>query len=176
MSAQSLPVSSRLVTIIAGVVAAAGVTVGVVSQMEVQALRAEVAALKAQAETTPQSPQPPQAAAPLDLSPWAELSAGEAIHLQRAELDIEALGRSCRVVPAFEQGRAIGFKLFGIREDSVFARLGLQNTDVVVAINGMRLDSPEHAEAAAEAVRTATTLNISVRHQGKPTRIDVVID
>jgi type II secretory pathway component PulC len=175
MSAQtSLPSSSRWVTIIACVVAVAGLTVGVVSQMEVQTLRAEVAALKARPEPTQQlTPQP---AGPLDLSPWAELPAGEAIHLQRAELDVEALGRGCRVVPAFEQGRAIGFKLFGIREDSVFARLGLQNTDVVVAINGMRLDSPEHAEAVAEAVRTATALNISVRHRGTAKRIDAIIE
>ena len=48
-----------------------------------------------------------------------------------SELSMEA-----RVVPAFREGRPVGFKLFAIRDGSLYSRLGLRNGDVLQRING----------------------------------------
>jgi len=165
--------------IIAVVAAAVGIAVSAVSLMEVQALRAEVAALKARTETTSVAPSTSETdeAGPLDLAPWAALPAGEPIRLHRDELQAtDEVARGARVVPAFDRGRSMGFKLFSIRDDSLFARLGLQNGDVVVAMHGLPLDSPDRALAAAETLRTATAVNVSIRRRGTPMRIDIVIE
>src|SRR5262249_33714713 len=39
-------------------------------------------------------------------------------------------------------GRPAGFRLFQIKEDSIFRRLGLQDGDVVQRVNGTALDDP----------------------------------
>lgn len=52
---------------------------------------------------------------------------------------------SSRLVPAFQSGQFIGFKVVQLLADSTPARAGLRNGDVVVAINGQRLKTPEVA-------------------------------
>lgn len=58
---------------------------------------------------------------------------------------LHQLAQDARIVPAFQNGRSIGFKLFAIRPGSDFALAGLQNGDVVTRINGIELSSPERA-------------------------------
>lgn len=59
--------------------------------------------------------------------------------------NLHLLAQQARIVPAFQNGRAVGFKLFSIRPSSDFARAGLHNGDVVTRINGIELSSPERA-------------------------------
>lgn len=146
------------------------------SLIEVRALRAEVAALSTRA-TPVTPPTPTDEAGPLDLSPWAALPAGEPVRVHRDELQApDEMARGARVVPAFERGRSVGFKFFSIRDDSLLKRIGLQNGDVVVAINNLPMDTPERALALVETLRTTTALNISIRRRGTPTRLDLVIE
>ncbi len=42
-----------------------------------------------------------------------------------------------RAVPYFKDGRQTGLRLFAIRSDGVFARIGLQNGDIVLATDGV---------------------------------------
>ena len=146
------------------------------SLMEVRALRAEVAALSARPATS----APTDQGAPLDLSPWAALPAGEPVRVHRDELQASQasyeMARGARVVPAFERGRSVGFKLFSIRDGSLFKRIGMENGDVVVAINDLPMDTPDRALALLETLRTATSLKVSLRRRGKPMRLDLAIE
>jgi len=68
--------------------------------------------------------------------------------VSRAELDA-ALNDPSRlertnVVPSFKDGRANGFKLFGVRPGGAYAKLGIQNGD---------LDPRERSAAARPRVR-----------------------
>ena len=80
------------------------------------------------------------------------------------------------MVPAFERGRSVGFKLFSIRDGSLFKRIGMENGDVVVAINDLPMDTPDRALALLETLRTATSLKVSLRRRGKPMRLDLAIE
>lgn len=54
------------------------------------------------------------------------------------------LGLACnRIVPHFRNGRAYGFKLFGVREP--YTQLGLRSGDIVLRVNGVALSSPKNA-------------------------------
>lgn len=81
------------------------------------------------------------------------------------------LGPGTRIVPSFEKGRADGFKLFGIRPNSLYAKVGLKNGDVVVRINGFSITNPDEALAAYDKLRDAKTFRIEVRRQGRPKRL-----
>jgi general secretion pathway protein C len=71
-----------------------------------------------------------------------------------------------RVVPAFRDGQARGFKLFAIRPGSLYAKLGLQNGDVIQRVNGMSLKTPQSALAAFESLREARHVEVDLERGG----------
>ncbi len=73
-----------------------------------------------------------------------------------------------RIVPAFERGIPIGFKLFSIRPGSVWSHVGLQNGDVIERINGLDLTSPEKAMTVYSTLRCARRFEVEVRRRGEP--------
>ncbi|RKG92126.1 general secretion pathway protein GspC [Corallococcus sp. CA053C] len=75
-----------------------------------------------------------------------------------------------RVVPAFREGRPVGFKLFSVREGSLYSRLGLRNGDVLQRINGLDLDDMEKAVQAFTQLRDARRIELQLERGGAPVR------
>lgn len=71
-----------------------------------------------------------------------------------------------RVVPQqAEDGRTTGVKLFGIRRDdpkNVLGRLGFENGDVLVAVNGFSVASADKALEAYASSRNAERITVDV--------------
>ena len=55
------------------------------------------------------------------------------------------LMRSARIVPEQKDGKTVGIRLFGIRQDTLLGTLGMQNGDRLEKINGFDMSSPEKA-------------------------------
>jgi general secretion pathway protein C len=113
-----------------------------------------VAAHAVDARTTeppPEIPRPHRAKPMVDLPP-VRLDPEKFARLMRPP-DQSDIDRAClydlamqaRIVPAFRDGVAIGFKLFAIRPGSLYADAGIQNGDVIESINGYDLTSPDKA-------------------------------
>ncbi|WP_147442134.1 type II secretion system protein GspC [Corallococcus exercitus] len=83
---------------------------------------------------------------------------------------LDDLMMQARVVPSFRDGRAVGFKLFSIREGSLYSRLGLRNGDVLQRINGLDLDSPDKALEAFNTLREARRIELLIERGGTPVR------
>ncbi|AFE05079.1 general secretion pathway protein C [Corallococcus coralloides DSM 2259] len=83
---------------------------------------------------------------------------------------LNELSMQARVVPAFKDGRPMGFKLFSIREESFYSRLGLRNGDVLQRINGLDLDSPDKALEAFTKLRDARRIELQIERGGAPVR------
>nr|WP_272491420.1 type II secretion system protein GspC [Corallococcus exercitus] len=83
---------------------------------------------------------------------------------------LDDLMMQARVVPSFRDGRAVGFKLFSIREGSFYSRLGLRNGDVLQRINGLDLDSPDKALEAFNTLREARRIELQIERGGAPVR------
>ncbi|MBZ4423131.1 hypothetical protein [Myxococcus sp. RHSTA-1-4] len=79
---------------------------------------------------------------------------------------LDELSTQARVVPAFRDGQARGFKMFAIRPDSLYARLGLQNGDVLQRINGVSLNTPDNAVAVFESLRGARNVELDIDRRG----------
>jgi general secretion pathway protein C len=80
--------------------------------------------------------------------------------IDRGEIDkamenLNQLFTQMRAVPHFQDGKAAGFRLFAIRADSVFEKLGLKNGDVVSKINGNDLTDPARAMSLIQELRAA---------------------
>ena len=95
--------------------------------------------------------------------------------LPRAEIDrtlsnLNDVAMQARIVPAFKDGQAQGFKLFSIRPDSIYTKIGIQNGDVIKRINGYDLNSPEKALEIYSKLKEASRIDIEVERNGAPVR------
>ena len=90
---------------------------------------------------------------------------------ERLLADTSTIAMQARLVPNLKDGHSHGFKLFAIRPNSVFARMGFQNGDTVLGLNGNKLDGPETALEAYSKLRTAKELMVELDRKGSPLTI-----
>jgi len=77
--------------------------------------------------------------------------------------DMSGLMTQLRAVPEVEDGRAAGFRLFQIKDDSLFRRLGLENGDVVQRMNGEAVADPATLLAFLQRLRTEPRVALQIR-------------
>ncbi len=103
-------------------------------------------------------------------------------HYRIARSVLDAIGprvvRMMRVVPFLADGGVSGLKLYGIRPASVAAALGLENGDLVVALDGRDVTKPEQVLELYARRKTLDSFTIDLVRGGKPVTItvDVVPD
>jgi len=85
------------------------------------------------------------------------------------------LATAARFVPSIKDGKANGFKLYAIRPNSIFGKIGLQNGDTVKAINGMDMSTPDKALELYTKLRNASHLSVSVERRGETVTLDYSI-
>lgn len=95
--------------------------------------------------------------------------------IPRAEIDktlanLNDVAMQARIVPAFKDGVAQGFKLFSIRPDSIYSKIGIQNGDVIKRINGFDLNSPEKALEIYSKLKESSRIDIEVERNGASVR------
>ncbi len=93
----------------------------------------------------------------------------------RGEIDktlsnLNDVAMQARIVPAFKDGQAQGFKLFSIRPDSIYTKIGIQNGDVIKRINGYDLNSPEKALEIYSKLRDTSRIDIEIERNGAALR------
>ncbi len=85
------------------------------------------------------------------------------------------LATSARFVPSIKDGKPNGFKLYAIRPQSIFGRIGLQNGDTIKAINGSDMTTPDAALALYTKLRNASHLSVQVERRGETVTLDYSI-
>ncbi len=100
--------------------------------------------------------------------------------IQRATLEsvlgnMSLLSRSARIVPEIRDGKAAGFRLYSVRPDGPFAKIGMQNGDVISSINGLEITSPEKALEVYAKLKSASHLSLGLERNGQRTTKDYTI-
>jgi general secretion pathway protein C len=121
---------------------------------------------------------PPVAAAPAPnngLGTGIRATSENEYEVPRNEIDktlanLNEVAMQARIVPAFKDGQAQGFKLFSIRPDSIYSKIGVQNGDVIRRINGFDLNSPEKALEVYSKLKEASRIEIEIERNGAPIR------
>jgi len=132
--------------------------------------RYEYLALEADEPRPPPPPPAPVGAADVDsLGKGVRKVGASAYEIEGAELDaalnnLAQLSTQARMVPAFgEDGKPVGFKVFSIKPNSVFTKIGLENGDVVTRINGYEINSPEKLLELYNKMRTTNEFNLDLK-------------
>ncbi|HEX8822356.1 MAG TPA: type II secretion system protein GspC [Archangium sp.] len=90
--------------------------------------------------------------------------------IDRTLANLNDVAMQARIVPAFKDGQAQGFKLFSIRPDSIYSKIGVQNGDVIKRINGFELNSPEKALEVYTKLKEASRIEIELERNGSSIR------
>jgi general secretion pathway protein C len=78
-----------------------------------------------------------------------------------------ALAKAARIVPETKDGKSTGFRLLSMKPDGPFGRIGLQNGDVISAINGLEMTSPDKALEVYTKLKTANHLSVGLERNGQ---------
>ncbi len=126
----------------------------------------------------------PTAIAPTPTAPPTAAAAGSGIRavgdgnyeIPREEINkaMENWGdmaKDARIVPAFKDGQANGFKLFSIKPDSLYSKIGIQNGDVVRRVNGFEINSPDKALEVYSKLKEAGRIEIDIERGGASRRM-----
>ena len=92
--------------------------------------------------------------------------------VNRDELDQELsnlprLLSQARAVPYFRNGQSVGMRLFAIRKDSMYDKLGLKNGDILMSINDNSLSDPSQALKLFETLKTEKSIYVTVERNGQ---------
>ena len=92
--------------------------------------------------------------------------------LDNALANLDRLSRDARVVPNFVDGKSNGFKIFGIKRNSAYKNLGLQNNDVITGVNGMELTSPDKALDVYSKLQNESSFSLEIVRKGSPVTME----
>ncbi len=84
--------------------------------------------------------------------------------------NLNTIATQARIVPAFEDGVAQGFRLFSIRPGSIYSQIGIQNGDVVRKINGFEINSPDRALEVYQRLRESSRVEVELERRGQSIR------
>ena len=75
---------------------------------------------------------------------------------------LDYLFRQIRIIPHYQRGKPAGFKIIGIRSNSIFRSMGFKNGDVIKSIAGDELTSINKAFKLFEKLRLLDLLSLEV--------------
>ncbi len=122
-------------------------------------------------ERAPGPVLPPVASAPAAGGSGVARSGENRFVVDQGELDnafenMNQLLTQARMVPFFTAGKAEGFRIFAIRPNSLFEKIGLRDGDVLQRINGNELSDPGKAFELFEQLRDERQISVDLMRNG----------
>lgn len=81
--------------------------------------------------------------------------------------DLSQLGMQARIVPNYRNGKYEGFKLVGVRPNSLYRSIGIRSGDIVKRINGTEINSPNKAIELFEQFKNSNAIQLDVERRGQ---------
>lgn len=81
-----------------------------------------------------------------------------------------------RIEPVEREGKFGGFRLSPGRDTALFTRFNLKTGDVLVAVNGIDLDSPLKGLSLIEQLGQTNQLNLAILRNGQPVSLSFNVD
>ncbi len=91
--------------------------------------------------------------------------------------DLGALGRQARVIPNYdrESGSYKGFKLIGVRPNSLYRNIGIRSGDVILQVNGEEMNSPSKVLELFNRLQSESRIVLSITRRGAPYSLSIDI-
>lgn len=87
--------------------------------------------------------------------------------------DLSKILMQATAEPVLSGGVIAGFKLYQIDSDSIFAKGGLHDEDIITSLNGQKLSSVASAITTLKNLKDAPSIDIDLIRNGKPQSISI---
>ena len=77
------------------------------------------------------------------------------------------LMRQARVMPHLKNGKIDGFKVYRIKENSLYKKIGLVNGDIIKRVNGMEIQGPEDGLKLFDIFKNSKSISLDLERNGK---------
>ncbi len=95
--------------------------------------------------------------------------------LDNAFNNMDKLATDARMVPHFDGGKSVGFRVFSIRPGSLFEKIGLKNGDIITRINGMDINSPDKALEIYTKLRDVQHVSLDMKRNNNSMTMEYFI-
>ncbi len=85
------------------------------------------------------------------------------------------IARSARIVPSMKNGKPNGFKLLRVRRGRFYSIIGMQSGDIIQAIDGHKITTPDKALEVYTKLRSARYVSISFSRRGNTITHEYII-
>jgi len=87
--------------------------------------------------------------------------------VEHAVANLNEVITQARAVPVLQEGKSTGFKLFSIRPNSIFQKIGLVDGDIVQRVNDTELTDPSKAVGLLEEIQSMDQIRVGFVRSGK---------
>ncbi len=87
--------------------------------------------------------------------------------VEHAVANLNEVITQARAVPVLQEGKSAGFKLFSIRPNSIFQKIGLIDGDIVQRVNDTELTDPSKAVGLLEEIQSMDQVRVNFVRSGK---------
>ena len=92
--------------------------------------------------------------------------------MQGSLKNINKLLSQARIRPHFKGGKADGLSLTRVKADSIFAKMGLRDGDILQEINGRSIKRPDDIHALYKRLKSGTRLSLKITRKNQPKTIN----
>jgi len=86
--------------------------------------------------------------------------------------DVNSLMKDVRIRPHFSNGQSDGLIVSGIRGDSTFKKLGLRNGDIIMGVDGGKIESVDDAMKLYSGLKNMQNMKIEIKRRGQVQTLD----
>ena len=90
--------------------------------------------------------------------------------------DVNTLMKQIRIRPNFKNGKPDGFRLTGIRPNSIFYNMGLKSGDIIMGVDGKDIESVDDALKFYQTLQSSSRVQLQIKRRGQLKTIDYHIE
>ena len=90
--------------------------------------------------------------------------------------DVNTLMKQIRIRPHFRNGKPDGFRLTGIRPNSIFYKMGLKSGDIIMGVDGKDIESVDDALKFYQNLQSSSRVQLQIKRRGLLKTIDYRIE
>ncbi|MCG8470687.1 MAG: PDZ domain-containing protein [Desulfobacterales bacterium] len=93
-----------------------------------------------------------------------------------AMMNISTLMKDVRIRPHFRNGVPEGMAVSGIKSNSIFRKMGIRNGDIILGVDGQKIESVDDAMGFYGNLRTASEIKLDIKRLGQIQTIEYTIE
>ena len=110
-----------------------------------------------------------------NVAPRTQKISVEKSQIDEALSNVNELMQQVRIMPHFDNGQPDGFRLSGIKTNSLIRKMGLRNGDIITGVNGQPIQTMDDALGFYNQLSGASNVSVQMKRRGRERTIEYSI-